>query len=340
MADNFWGGRSVLVTGAGGFVGSWLTQALVERGAQVTVILRDEVALSNFRLLGLPSRVNVVRGSITDFELVERAVTEYEIDTCFHLAAQAIVGAANRSPLSTFESNIKGTWTVLEACRVSKTMERVVVASSDKAYGSQPVLPYTEDMPLLGVNPYDASKVCTDVLARSYQQTFSMPLAIARCANVYGGGDLNFSRLVPGSIKSALLGECPIIRSDGTPVRDYLYVDDAVLAYLTMAEYAQRPDVRGQAFNFGTNEPISALELVRRILDVCGRAELEPDIRGTGTLAGEIDRQYLKSERAKKVFSWDAKLSLQAGLERTVSWYRQFLGIAEEVHASRVEAFR
>ncbi len=340
MAHGLWGRRSVLVTGAGGFVGSWLTQALVDRGAQVTVILRDEPVLSNFRILGLPARANVVRGSITDFPLVERAINEYEVDTCFHLAAQAIVGAANRSPLSTFESNIKGTWTVLEACRVSKTMERVVVASSDKAYGSQPVLPYTEDMPLLGVNPYDASKVCTDVLARSYQQTFGMPLAIARCANVYGGGDLNFSRLVPGSIRSALLGERPIIRSDGTPVRDYLYVDDAVLAYLTLAEHAQSPDVRGQAFNFGTNEPIAALELVRRILEVCGTADLEPDIRGTGALAGEIDRQYLKSERAKKLFSWHAEVSLQAGLERTVSWYRQFLSIVEQAPASRVEVLR
>ena len=226
----------MLVTGGGGFVGSWLVEALVERGAAVTVILRDEPGLSNFRLLGLASQVNVVQGSITEYALVQRAVNEYDVDTCFHLAAQAIVGAANRSPLSTFESNIRGTWTVLEACRASKLVERVVVASSDKAYGSQPRLPYTEEMSLLGANPYDASKACTDVLAHSYQHTFGLPVAVARCANIYGGGDLNLSRLIPGTIRSVLAGERPLIRSDGTPVRDYLYVHDAVSAYLTLAE--------------------------------------------------------------------------------------------------------
>jgi CDP-glucose 4,6-dehydratase len=318
-----WRGRSVLVTGAGGFVGSWLAHRLVERGAQVTVILRDEPLLSNFRLLGLAPRVNVVRGSITQPGLVGRVLNEYEVDTCFHLAAQAIVGIANRSPISTFESNITGTWCVLEACRVAPSIEGIVVASSDKAYGSQPELPYTEDMPLLGINPYDASKVCADVLARSYQRTYGMPLAIARCANIYGGGDLNFSRLIPGTVRSVLRGERPIIRSDGTPVRDYVYVDDAVNAYLTLADRAGREPVRGNAYNFGTDSPISALDLVRRILEVAGALGLEPDIRGSGELAGEIDRQYLNSERAHTTLGWRPQVRLKEGLRRTVSWYRE-----------------
>jgi len=325
MIGNFWHERSVLVTGGGGFVGSWLVKALVERGAAVTVILRDEPGLSNFRLLGLASQVNVVQGSITECALVERAVNEYDVDACFHLAAQAIVGMANRSPLSTFESNIRGTWTVLDACRVSKLVERVVVASSDKAYGSQPRLPYTEEMPLLGANPYDASKACTDILARSYQHAFGLPVAVARCANIYGGGDLNFSRLIPGTIRSVLAGERPIIRSDGTPVRDYLYVGDAVSAYLTLAEQVERKSVTGEAFNFAANSPISALELVQRILEVCGATHIAPDIRGTGKLANEIDRQYLDSRKAADILGWAPEVSLEEGLRRTVEWYRAIL---------------
>ncbi len=329
MADNFWGGRSVLVTGAGGFVGSWLTQALVEREAQVTVILRDEPVLSTFGLLGLATRVNVVRGSITDYAAVERTVNDYEVETCFHLAAQAIVGVANRSPLSTFESNIKGTWTVLEACRVSKTIKRVVVASSDKAYGPQPGLPYTEEMPLFGINPYDASKVCSEVLARSYQKTFDMPIAVARCANIYGGGDLNYSRLIPGTIQSALRGERPIIRSDGMPLRDYLYIDDAVRAYVSLGEELSRPEVRGQAFNFGTGRPVSVLELVQQILHLSPNPDLKPDVRGMGTPNGEIDHQYLSSERAKTVLGWTAGVPLEVGLRRTVSWYQEHLALKQ-----------
>jgi CDP-glucose 4,6-dehydratase len=335
--SNFWEGRSVFVTGAGGFVASWLAHRLAELGAQVTVVLRDEPMLSNFRVLRLGERLNMVRGSITDEGLVDRILNEYEVDSCFHLAAQAIVGIANRSPISTFESNIKGTWCVLEACRVSKTVERVVVASSDKAYGSQPVLPYTEDMALLGVNPYDASKACTDILARSYQRTFDMPLAIARCANIYGGGDLNFSRLIPGSIRSALAGERPIIRSDGTPVREYLYVDDAVTAYLTLGEHARDKRVCGNAFNFGTDYPISAMDLVRRILMIAGAANLEPDVRGTGRLVGEIDRQYLNSELAQRTLGWRPAIRLEEGLGRTVAWYRNFLDTRSQPAVPRLE---
>lgn len=323
--DGFWGGKSVLVTGAGGFVGSWLAQALVDHGATVTAILRDEPRVSNFDLLGLGQHVNVIRGSITDAATVERALNEYEVDTCFHLAAQAIVGAANRSPVSTFESNIRGTWTVLEACRTGRLVERVVIASSDKAYGSQPQLPYTEEMPLLGANPYDASKACAEMLVRSYRETFGLPVAVARCANIYGGGDLNFSRLIPGTIRSVLRGERPVIRSDGTPIRDYLYIDDAVAAYLALGEQMAHPEVPGTAFNFGPGAPITPLDLVRCVLDLCDARDVEPDVRGRGSLAGEIDRQYLDSARAARVLGWQASISLDDGLRRTVNWYRAFL---------------
>ena len=339
MSDpGFWRGKSVLVTGAGGFVGSWLAHALVERGATVTAILRDEPRLSNFDLLGLGERVNVVRGSITDAATVERALNEYEVDSCFHLAAQAIVGAANRSPVSTFESNIRGTWTVLEACRTARLVERVVVASSDKAYGSQPQLPYTEEMPLLGANPYDASKVCAEVLVRSYRETFGLPVTVARCANIYGGGDLNFSRLVPGTIRSVLLGERPVVRSDGSPVRDYIHIDDAVAAYLSLAEQLGRPAVVGEAFNFGGGEPISVRDILGRILDACDARDLQPDIRGSGAPAGEIDRQYLDSARAEQVLGWQARVSLNDGLRGTANWYRAFLAPGGQLVVAGSEA--
>jgi CDP-glucose 4,6-dehydratase len=266
-----------------------------------------------------------VRGSISDIALVERAINEYEVDTCFHLAAQAIVGAANRAPLSTFESNIAGTWTVLEACRESRLVERVVVASSDKAYGSQPVLPYTEAMPLLASNPYDASKACAEIVARSYHAGFGVRLAVTRCANIYGGGDLNFSRLIPGTIRSILLGQRPIIRSDGSPIRDYLHIDDAVNAYLLLAERLDQPLVPGRAFNFGGNNPISAVDLVRLVLDVSQATEIEPDIQGKGSLAGEIDQQYLDSHLADSVLGWTPRVDLSSGLRQAIGWYRDHI---------------
>jgi CDP-glucose 4,6-dehydratase len=328
-----WSRRSVLVTGAGGFVGSWLAAALADAGASVTVVLRDEPVEGNFKLLGLGSRTNIVRGDITDQALMDRAINEYDIDSCFHLAAQAIVGAANRAPISTFDSNIRGTWTVLEACRTSTTVQRVVVASSDKAYGTQPVLPYTEDMPLLGRSPYDASKAITDILAASYHSAFGTPVVVARCANVYGGGDVNFSRLVPGTIRSALQGERPVIRSDGTPVRDYIHVDDAVAAYLLLGERAIDPAIAGQAFNFGTNQPVAVLDLTREILAGAGREDLEPDIRGTGVVANEIDRQYLDSTKAATVLGWQATIPRPDGIARAISWYRDHPGEAGATQA-------
>lgn len=319
----FWRNRRVFVTGAGGFVGSWLAKTLVDAGASVTALVRDRPTPDSLDLLGLSGAVNRVLGTVTDQGLVERILNEYEIDTCFHLAAQAIVGAANRSPVSTFESNIQGTWCLLEAARRSGTVERIVVASSDKAYGDQAVLPYTEDMPLLGLSPYDASKACADILARSYYRAFDLPVVVGRLANVYGGGDLNLSRLVPGTIRSAYLAENPVIRSDGTPLRDYIHVDDAVAAYLCLGRNATADGVVGQAFNFGANQPINVLDMVEKVLVACGRSDLKPDVRGRGPIAGEITHQYLDSSAAAKM-GWAARVQFDEGLSRTVAWYMPY----------------
>jgi len=316
-----WRDRSVLVTGAGGFVASWLCEELVEAGANVVGIVRDSAGERLLRLHGIAERMSIVHGSIVDYALVERAINEYEVDTGFHLAAQALVGVANRSPLSTFESNIKGTWNLLEACRLSKTITRVVVASSDKAYGDQPVLPYREDTTLRGRYPYDASKVCTDVLARCYAATYDLPVAVTRCANIYGGGDFNWSRLVPGTIRSVLQGEAPVIRSDGSPERDYLYVTDAVEAYLTLAVHAPESSIRGNAFNFGSNRPVSALALVEQILRAAD-SPLCPQILGRAK--GEIDRQYLDSTLAKQALGWVPRVDLAEGLRHTITWYANY----------------
>ncbi len=324
MAADFWSGRPVLVTGAGGFVGSWLTRALVDAGAAVTALVRDKPAEDILDLLGAAEHVSTISGSVTDQSLVERVLNEYEIDTCFHLAAQAIVGAANRSPVSTFDSNIRGTWSVLEACRASPLISRVVVASSDKAYGTQTDLPYREDQPLLATNPYDVSKACADILARSYHQAFSLPIVVTRCANIFGGGDLNFSRLIPGTIRSTLEGERPVIRSDGSPLRDYIHVDDAVSAYLVLAERARDDDVCGRAFNFGADQPISVLNLAQLILSTVGRPDITPDIQGSGKLSAEIDRQYLDSSLARQTLGWETTQTLETGLGATIDWYRDY----------------
>lgn len=318
----YWSKHTVLVTGAGGFAASWICKALVEAGATVVGIVRDSPGEQQLVRHGVRNRMAIVHGSIVDYAVVERALNEYEVDTCLHLAAQAIVGAANRSPLSTFESNIKGTWNVLEACRTVNTVQSVVVASSDKAYGDQPVLPYTEDTPLNGVYPYDASKVCTDVLTRSYAVTYGLPAAITRCANIYGGGDTNWSRIVPGTMRSLYLNENPIIRSDGTPERDYLYIEDLVDAYLLLAQRAGEEGIRGTAFNFGSGTPVSALTLVTQITAASGRS-LQPVIKGQAK--GEIDRQYLDSTRAHKVLGWTPRHTLDEGLAKSWAWYQEYL---------------
>jgi len=324
-SQSFWLDRPVFITGCAGFLGSWLTIALVEAGAAVVGLIRDEVPFSHLRRSGYRDRIAVVRGCVTDYELVERTLNEYEIDTVFHLAAQTIVPIANRAPLSTFDTNIKGTWTVLEAARRSPKISRVAIASSDKAYGVHEELPYTEDAPLLGCYPYDASKACAEFIARTYAATFDLPVAITRCANLYGGGDLNWSRIFPGTIRSAIRGEPPIIRSDGTLLRDYLYVKDAVSAYMTLAERLDRPDVKGEAFNFGMDNPKSVLETVQTIIAVSNHPELEPVVLNDAP--GEIQAQYLDSSKARLVLGWTPRYSLEEGLRETMEWYQEFLSL-------------
>jgi CDP-glucose 4,6-dehydratase len=319
VRSEVWKDRTVLVTGANGFIGSWITEGLVRQKACVVAIVRDILPEAGLSLLNIADKVSIVNGSITDHATVERTFNEYEIDTCFHLAAQAIVGTATRSPVSTFESNIRGTWTVLEACRASKILGRVVVASSDKAYGAQEKLPYTEESPLHGIYPYDASKVCTDVLARSYFATYGIPIAVTRCANTYGGGDLNFSRIIPDAIRCLLSGKTFEIRSDGTLERDYIYVKDIVNAYLGLAERMEK--AKGEAFNFGTGKPISVLELFKKITEAVG-VKAKPRILGTAK--SEIDRQYLESTKARNLLGWEPEYTLDEGLDETVKWYRKY----------------
>ena len=319
--DDQWRGRTVLVTGIGGFVGSGLAEELLQRGATVVGVLRDSAGPRLLQHRGILDRIDVVRGSIVDTGVAERAINEYSVDTVFHLAAQAIVTVANANPVSTFESNILGTWQVLEGARRSPSVTRVVVASSDKAYGNQAILPYTEDTTLEGLYPYDASKVCTDVLARCYAASFGLPTAVVRCANIYGPGDLNWNRLVPGTIRSVLEGSDPLIRSDGTLERDYLYLGDAVDGYLAVAEHL--PAVSGEAFNFGTELPVSVHEVVKRIVAVSGVEGVTPRVLGTAT--NEIDRQSLASGKAAAQLGWKPAIDLDEGLRRSIDWYRAHL---------------
>lgn len=322
---DFWQDRKVLITGANGFLGSWLTRGLVDNGAEVVALLRDRVAPGGLHLQNLEGQVTMVSGDLTDYSLLKRLLNEYWIDTCFHLAAQSIVAVANRSPLSTFESNIRGTWYLLEACRNSKTVTRIVVASSDKVYGDLDQLPYEEDFNLEGIYPYDASKACADILSRCYAHTYDLALGVTRCANLYGGGDLNFSRLIPDTIRAVLVNRNPVIRSDGTPVRDYMYVEDAVNAYLLLAENMEREGIMGEAFNFGTERPVSVLELVTTIIGLSGRQNLKPEILIQSKPHAEIKRQYLSSRKAAERLGWEAKWSLEAGLKETLKWYHNYL---------------
>jgi CDP-glucose 4,6-dehydratase len=316
-------GRSVFVTGAYGLLGSWLVKALIEQGARTTVLKRDAVVRSALVVEGTERRVNVVHGDICDAALIERAVGEYEVDTVFHLAAQTIVGIANTAPVSTFETNIRGTWTVLEACR-HLGVRRVVVAASDKAYGIHDRLPYQEDFPLQPRYPYDVSKAATDMIARSYWHTFGLPVAVTRFANLYGGGDLNLSRLVPESALAAIEGRRPVIRSDGTLQRDFLYVEDAVDAYLAICGLLDEGVGAGEAFNAGGDEPHSVLEVVDLMCRVAGTG-VEPDVRGTGTPPGEITRQWVDSSKLRTASGWAPRVSLEEGLRRTIEWYREYV---------------
>ncbi|MFY9555293.1 MAG: GDP-mannose 4,6-dehydratase [Blastocatellia bacterium] len=328
----FWRERPVLVTGATGLLGSWLTRTLVNRGAFVVTLIRDWVPENELLRSGNLSRVCVVRGDVRDQETIERALGEYEIDTVFHLAAQTIVGIANRNPISTFESNVRGTWSVLEACRRSPAVRQIVVASSDKAYGTHQQLPYSEEAPLRGRHPYDVSKSCADLVAQSYAATYKLPVCVTRCGNLYGGGDLNWNRLVPGTIRSALRGERPIIRSDGSYIRDYFYVEDGALAYLTLAEQlARRPELAGEAFNFSNEIQVTVLELARLILKLAGRHDLEPDVRNEAQ--NEIAHQYLDATKARETLYWAPQFSLDEGLTKTMRWYGEFLKQGELVES-------
>ncbi len=318
--NDFWKFRNVFVTGGTGLLGSTLVKALVDKKANVTVLVRDGVHNSYFFMQGLDKKVNIVRGDLQNYLLLERAINEYEIDTVFHLAAQAIVGTANRSPLATFDSNIRGTWHVLEAARVSKLVKRVVVASSDKAYGSQANLPYTEDTPLQGEHPYDVSKSCTDLIALSFFKTYGLPVAVTRCGNLYGPGDLNWNRIIPDTIRHLYMGKQPVIRSDGTFIRDYLFLPDAVDAYLTIAENIDK--CKGEAFNISTMNKLTVLELVQMIIRLCG-VNCEPII--LNQVHGEIKHQYLASEKIKQVLNWTPKHTIEDGLKETIFWYKEFL---------------
>jgi CDP-glucose 4,6-dehydratase len=321
---SFWRDRPTLVTGATGLLGGWLLQRLLDQGADVVCLVRDWVPRSESVAKGLLERVNVVRGEIQDQVLLERVLGEYEVDTVFHLAAQTIVGIANRNPVSTFSSNIEGTWALLEACRRSPLVGQIILASSDKAYGEHHGEPYKEDHPLRGRHPYDVSKSCTDLLAQSYAATYGLPVAITRCGNFFGGGDLNWNRLVPGTIRSVLRGQRPVIRSDGSYVRDYFYIEDAAAAYMLLAEkLAALPALRGQAFNFAHDTTLTVLELVQRILDLMG-SSLTPDIKNE--VSNEIHYQHLDASKAQALLQWRPLYSLDAAMQKTITWYESFLG--------------
>jgi CDP-glucose 4,6-dehydratase len=319
----FWRDRPTFVTGATGLVGGWLVRRLQAAGADVTCLVRDWVPQSELVRSHLLDQVKVVRGDVSDQELIERTLGEYEIDTVIHLAAQTIVGIANRNPVSTFETNIRGTWSLLEACRRSPLTRQIVIASSDKAYGDHETLPYSEEAPLQGSHPYDVSKSCADLIAQAYAKTYGLPVAITRCGNFYGGGDLNWNRIVPGTIRSVLRGQRPVIRSDGHYVRDYFYAEDGASVNMILAEQlARNSDLRGHAFNFSNETQVTVLELVKRLLDLMN-SDLKPDIRNEAT--NEIPHQYLSAAKAREMLGWKPLFSLDEGLRRTIDWYQDFL---------------
>lgn len=322
MTSQYWRGKTAIVTGCTGLVGSWLCADLISRGAKVVGVVRDHVPNSNLYRMGLHNQMDFARGDICDYEFVLRAMNEYEADTMFHLAAQTIVGIANRSPLSTFDTNIRGTWNLMEAARLSPKIERVVVASSDKAYGAQDELPYRENTPLEGLHPYDASKSCTDLIAQTYNHTYGLPVGVSRCGNIFGGGDLNFNRIFPETMKAAYEDRAPVIRSDGSPTRDYLYVCDVADAYIRMAEAQDDPKLRGRAYNFSYELPKTVLEIVQDILDVVGMPHLKPDVQGDGPPHGEIPHQFLAADRARDELNWTPKFGLEDGIKASYDWYK------------------
>jgi CDP-glucose 4,6-dehydratase len=325
--SGFWLDRPTFITGATGLVGNWLVKRLIENNADVVCLVRDWVPKSELVRTGMIEKVKVVRGDIRDRELLERILGEYEIDTVFHLAAQTIVTIANRNPVSTFETNIAGTWNILEACRRSPKVKQIVVASSDKAYGDQIELPYNEDTPLQGQHPYDVSKSAADLIAKTYAVSFDLPVSITRCGNFYGGGDLNWNRIIPGTIRSIFRGQRPIIRSDGQYIRDYFYVEDGAAAYMLLAEkMASHPELRGEAFNFSNETQVTVHQIVADILRLMD-SPFQPDIRNE--VSNEIRHQYLSAAKARTHLDWVPLFSLEQALQRTINWYQEFLNNAD-----------
>lgn len=315
----------MFVTGATGLVGAWLVRRLLNHGADVVALVRDWVPQSELVRGGLLERIRVVRGDLADPQALEATLGEYEVETVIHLAAQTIVGIANTNPLSTWESNVRGTWNLLEACRRSPSVRQIVMASSDKAYGDQEKLPYTEEAPLQGRNPYDCSKACADQIGTSYAKAFGLPVVVTRCGNFYGGGDLNWNRIVPGTIRSALKGEAPVVRSDGSFIRDFFFVEDGAEAYMILAEaLAKEPGLKGEAFNFSNENQVTVSQLVEKILAATGRSGLKPTVLNTAR--HEIKHQYLSATKARAVLGWKPRFTLEEGLDRTVAWYEDFLG--------------
>jgi CDP-glucose 4,6-dehydratase len=321
-SPSFWRDRPVFVTGATGLVGSCVVSQLLSAGADVVALVRDWVPQSELVATRSLERIRVVRGDVREQDTLERALGEYEIETVFHLAAQTIVGVANRNPVSTLDTNIRGTWALLEACRRSPTVRQIVVASSDKAYGDQDVLPYTEAMPVAGRNPYDVSKSCADLLSQMYAKSYGLPVCVTRCGNFFGGGDLNWNRLVPGTIRSVLRGRRPVIRSDGQFTRDYLYVEDGARAYMQLAQQmAETPALAGEVFNFSYEQRMTVLELTAKLLAVMG-SDLEPDVRNEAT--NEIRDQYLDSAKARRMLGWAPSFTFETGMRATVDWYTRY----------------
>ncbi len=330
----FWQDRPTLVTGATGLVGGWVVERLLEAGADVICLVRDWVPRSRLLSSAMLAELKVVRGDVRDQELLERTLGEYEIDTVLHLAAQTIVSIANRNPVSTFDSNIRGTWALLEACRRSPQVQQIVLASSDKAYGEHRALPYEEDAPLCGQHPYDVSKSCADLIGQAYARSYDLPVVITRCGNFYGGGDLNWSRLVPGTVRSLIRGEAPVIRSDGSFIRDYFYVKDGAAAYLLLAEkLAADRSLRGQAFNFSNELQMTVLELVQTITRLMG-SSLEPKVLNIAS--NEIPHQYLSAAKARTILGWRPLFTLEEALRETIAWYREFLASRGRAAAAEV----
>ncbi len=331
----FWNNRPVLITGASGFLGGWLVRALVTSGAEVIAVVRDGSPQSMLVRDGWTQRITTVNGDIRDFPLLRRVMCEYSVDTVFHLAAQAIVGVAKLDPIDTLEINVRGSWNVLEAARISG-VKQVVVASSDKAYGASASLPYREDHPLRGIYPYDVSKSCTDLISSMYAATYDLPVAVARCANLFGGGDLNLSRTIPGAIAAAMNSQRFVIRSDGKFVRDFLYVKDAAASYMLLAEaLSTNRSLAGEAFNFGLGLQLTVLEVVDMVFSLMGRKDLEPIIQNIAS--SEIREQYLATDKAAKLLGWSPGYTMPEALSETIEWYQAHFG-DQQTQAARLTA--